>query len=472
MRRGRRTTAARLAGLVAALLATSVAHAQGASDACEARPSSYRFLRYLERYDGVRDPSCPIDLWDSVKYMPFGTASAAFATLGGDLRLQWINARYLSFGNEGGDNHGVALERIHLHTNIRLAPALRFFFELKSDFEQRREPGPLAVDVDRLDIHQAFVDFGTDRSPQLRIGRQELVYGSGRRIFPRNGPNVRGSFDAVRGSVPLADGQVDAFAFRPVGVDPGVFDDQAVNAQSFWGLYATLGGQGRSASGIDAYYIGLRRHGARFSQGAATELRQTLGARLFGKFDGWDFDHELALQWGRFGASSIRAWGASGESGYTWAAVAARPRVSLRMDVASGDHDPAAGDLQTFNSLLPRGGVISDGFTLSPANLTHARGAVNWSLSPSVAAMVALETMWRTSRRDGVYGAGGNLILAPGTSLARHVGDDVDASVAWSIDRHASVLVTFGYFKSGRFIHESGAPRDMSYLTTTLYYRF
>ena len=37
-----------------------------------------------------------------------------YISLGGDLRLQLINARYLSFGNEGGDNHNVTLERTRL----------------------------------------------------------------------------------------------------------------------------------------------------------------------------------------------------------------------------------------------------------------------------------------------------------------------------------------------------------------------
>jgi len=93
-------------------------------------------------------------------------------------------------------------------------------------------------------------------------------------------------------------------------------------------------------------------------------------------------------------------------------------------------------------------------------------------LRASSATTLALETMWRTSARDGVYGPGGGVIRAPGTSVARHVGDDIDAGVYWQLDAHAAASVAFGYFLSGDFIRESGAARDMSYITTTFFYRF
>ena len=154
------------------------------------------------------------------------------------------------------------------------------FAELKSNHEQNREPRPLGADVDRLDWHQAFFDFGRDRAGLLRLGRQELVYGSGRRIFPRNGPNVRGKFDGLRGVAPLTDVRLEAFAFRPVEVDPGVFDDSTIDTQTFWGVYSEAKPPGLAPWSIDVYYIGARRLGARFNQGVATEQRHSIGTRF------------------------------------------------------------------------------------------------------------------------------------------------------------------------------------------------
>jgi hypothetical protein len=56
-------------------------------------------------------------------------------------------------------------------------------------------------------------------------------------------------------------------------------------------------------------------------------------------------------------------------------------------------------------------------------------------LLPAVEATLSLNTHWRTSRRDGVHGAGGGVIRAAGASRARHVGDSIDVIVIWAINR-------------------------------------
>ena len=224
--------------------------------------------------------------------------------------------------------------------------------------------------------------------------------------------------------------------------------------------------------GLDAYYLGAHRKAARFKQGVGIEHRHSFGNRLFGKSGAWDFDHELTLQWGHFGSASINAWSLTGETGYTWSDASGKPRGSLRLTAGSGDRNPADPGLQTFNSFSPRGGVVTEGFNLSPANLLHARVAVDVDIVPSLRAIIALETTSRNSRRDGIYGPGGLLYRAPGNSLAWHVGDDIDGILIWKIDRHATFTFQFGYFFSGRFIHESGPRRDMRYGTATYFYRF
>ena len=454
------------------LVAPALTHAQTNPASCQAGIAPYRFLRFNEDFGFLRDPACRSDAWDGLKYLPFGASASGYLSVGGDLRLQLVNARYLSFGTEGGDNRNVSLERLHVHANARFSPSLRVFAELKTNHQQGREPRALLIDVDRLDWHQGFVDFGSEREAQLRIGRQELIFGSGRRIFPRNGPNVRGNFDAVRATVNPADWRVDAFVFRPVEIDPGTFDDGKINTQAFWGVYGVSDKPMVGPLRLDVYYLGAHRKNARFSQGVANEHRHSIGARLFGRTGAWDFDNEATVQWGNFGAGSIRAWAVTGEAGHTWVEHPSKPRVSLRVDAASGDNNAADPDLQTFNAFLPKGGVISDGFNLSPANVVHARAGVDWNLAPSLKANVALETNWRNSRRDGIYGPGGGQLRAPNGSQEKHIGNALDASVIWNISRHATFMFGFGKFRSGKFIEQSGPARDMSFATATYLYRF
>jgi hypothetical protein len=177
-----------------------------------------------------------------------------------------------------------------------------------------------------------------------------------------------------------------------------------------------------------------------------------VGARLSGRVDAWDHDHEVTLQWGRFGVASIHAWAIASEAGYTWPDVKRRPRASLRVSVASGDRDPADPRMQTFHSLVPRGGAVDEGFNVSAANISHLRAALTADLAPATLATIAANTTWRTSRADGVYSPGGGVIRNGTGSAARHVGDSINLYVVWVIDRHATLDLGVGYFWSGRFV--------------------
>ncbi len=459
----------RWAAVLAVALTAAPALAQSID--CASPPPAYRFLRFDEDFRSMRIAACRTGTLDGMKFIALGDSGAVILALGGDLRAQLVNGRYLSFGNEGGDNHNVTLQRYHVHASLSLSSQSRLFAELKSNHEQGREPGPLVVDSDRVDVHQAFIEVGSASSALLRVGRQELLYGSGRRIFPRNGPNVRGNFDAVRSVFNAADWRVDAFAFRPVAVVAGPFDDNVIDTQTFFGVYAT-GSLVMAPGQLDLYYLHAKRQGARYQQGVATERRHTVGARLSGRDAAWDHDHEASLQWGRFGAAGIAAWAIASETGYTWHHAAHRPRASLRVSVASGDRDATNAALQTFYSHFPRGGAVDEGFSVSAANLSHARLAVTANIAPAVDATVAVNTEWRTSRHDGVYGPSGGLIRSAGSAGARHVGDSVDALVVWTINRYAAIELQAGYFFSGRFIAQSGADRDMAFITPTLRLRF
>ena len=67
--------------------------------------------------------------------------------------------------------------------------------------------------------------------------------------------------------------------------------------------------------------------------------------------------------------------------------------------------------------------------------MTHLRAAVGFEISPGVNATLAVNSQWRTSLHDGVYGPGGGLIRNAGGSSARHVGDGIDLLLVWAIDR-------------------------------------
>jgi hypothetical protein len=464
-----KTTVATAAG--AAILAAAMAWAQPPtpSPAC-AEARVYRFLRAEEDWGFLRDPACRVDALDGLKYIALDPTAERFVTLGGDARIRLDNGHNVVFADSPGNTTNVLLYRLHLHANLRLDSALRVFTELKASDVHGRVP--LVTDVNRLDIQQAFADIGDAAGTALRVGRQELLYGSGRRIFPRYGPNDRGTFDAVRLITRHAGWKADLFAFRPVEIDPGTFDDSAIRTQKFMGVYATGMFAALAPFTSDLYYIRADRERARFNQGSGNELRHSAGARLAGRGGDWDFDGEVTAQWGRFGAGSISAWALALECGHSFPDVALRPRIGMRFDAASGDRDPANADLQTFNSLFPRGGVVAEGFNMSPANVIHARPSLDLNYSPALRLLLAADAAWRTSGRDGVYGPGGNLIVPASQSHASYIGYDTEARAIWYLSRHSTLDLAAAYFVAGRYLRDVGIVKDQVFVSLVFLYRF
>lgn len=93
-----------------------------------------------------------------------------------------------------------------LHTDWHFGKNVRAFVQLRSNVEAGRVGGPRpVVDENKLDFNQAFVDLsfaaGEKANVLLRVGRQEMTFGTGRLVTFRESPNVRLSFDGLRATV-------------------------------------------------------------------------------------------------------------------------------------------------------------------------------------------------------------------------------------------------------------------------------
>ncbi len=105
-----------------------------------------------------------------------------------------------------------------LHTDWHLGKQVRVFVQLKSGLELFRQGGPRPIDEKKLDFEAAYVEVGDSDKKNwivLRVGRQELNYGSGRLVSVREGPNVRQSFDGFKVRGKAGAWNIDAFAVRP-----------------------------------------------------------------------------------------------------------------------------------------------------------------------------------------------------------------------------------------------------------------
>jgi hypothetical protein len=448
------------------------ASAQSGSPAAPA----FKSLRYEEDYRALRDPALRGEWTDNLKALPLPGLPDGLLNLGGDVRLRYEQFHNAQWGQGPQDENGYILQRFMLHADVHADDKLRVFLQLKSGIEAGRTGGPRATDEDRIDLHQAFVDYdftaaGGTRT-MLRIGRQELALGSSRLVSFREGPNVRLSFDGVRGTSWRGGWKLDYFGLAPVQTDPGSFDDRSDPAQRLWGAYAT--GKLSSVPGsFDFYYLGLRRDFARFAQGVTKEVRHSIGVRWWGTLGNWDYNMEAVAQGGRFGSDAIQAWTLASDTGYTFADTVGTPRASLKVNVASGDRDPQRSPLQTFNPMFPRGAYFNESGLIGPANFVDLHPAITVNPASTLSLTVDADFFWRQSTRDGLYGPALNLLRPPGRAHgARYIGAQTGIFGTWKPERHWNITAGYAHFFAGAYLHENAPGDDVDYVTTWVAYTF
>ena len=437
---------------------------------------SYSLLRENEDWSLLADPALREDTWDPAKYIPLGR-QGWYLTIGGEMREEFEHVANDNWGKQSYTN-AFFLQRYMLHTDWHFGDHFRAFIQLKSGLESFRQGGPRPIDEKKFDFEAAYIEIGSLSGRKrivLRVGRQELNYGSGRLVSVREGPNVRQSFDGFKIRSQEGAWIIDAFAVRPDLDKPGFFNNVPDHGTAFWGFYATRPLH-RGVS-LDAYYLGLDRQRATYNRGAATEVRHTTAARLWrpvaSKESGWDFDYEGAWQFGTFGAVGIKAWTLATDTGYGFPNARLKPRLSLKADLSSGD-DPQRSTLGTFSPVFPIGnyfGILADTGP-GPVNFIDVHPRLQMQLSHSVSASIDLVVQWRENIHDGVYSVPGFLLASAGNSQARFVGYRPGAEVRWQIDRHAYLQADYGVFYAGRFLQETTPGRNINYLALWAGYKF
>jgi hypothetical protein len=443
---------------------------------CPPAPPPYQSLRYQEDYAFLRNPDCRTDLWDPVKYISLADREDVYVSLGGEVRLQYEYFRNADWGEGPQDPNGYLLPRLMLHTEWQLGPYVGLFGQLKSGLAVGRTGGPRPPDEDQLDLHQAFLDvrglLGEASALTLRAGRQELAYGASRLVDPREGPNVRRSFDGLRTILGAGGWSVEAFATRPVETNRYVFDDSTDAAVAFWGVYSVSPRLGRGLGNLDFYYLGLDRTQAPFDQGTNHETRHSVGVRWWGRDGAWDYDVEATYQWGSFGPGAIQAWALASDFGVRLDTVTWQPRLGLRADIASGDRDPAKPTLQTFNALFPKGRYFGGMALIGLPNIVDLHPSVAFRVTEEVSVELDWDVFWRQSVHDGIYGPPGNLLRSAEHSRARYVGSQPGVTLEWQVDRHLTLTLEYGHFFAGPFLQETESGRDIDWSAATLTYKF
>lgn len=467
------------AGFLAICFLCTLSFGQQSPSPDPIRPA-YRLPTFDEDWSALRDNDTHNDFWDAIKFIPVSNDGSSYLSFGGEIRETYERFHNTNFGLSPQDPDGYLLQRYLLHADLHAGSRFRFFGELSSSLENGRTGGPRPVlDEDKLDVHQGFLDVlllkpSIGPSLTLRVGRQEMAFGSGRLIALREGPNVPLSFDGIRISWRQPRFLVDGFATRPVQNKPGLFDDPPQHDFAFWGIYLSHPlAPGRGKPAIDLYYLGLDRRHAVYNQGAAREQRQTLGARFWGQHNAWSYDTEAIYQFGKFGIGTINAWRAAADIGRIFSLLPFHLRPGLAFDIASGDRNPADPDLQTFNALFQSGTYSGRAQILGPDNAIRLEPSLGLSFLETITLSAGWGFFWRESANDALYGIPGNIIVPSNGVKSRYEGSRPIAELDWQITRHLSAHVNYIYVFNAAFEEQAvHGTKSMSFISPWMTYRF
>jgi len=423
----------------------------------------------------------------SLKFIPLGRNGTPFLTLGGEARSYGRLYRNERWGN-GPAEDAYLLQRLMVHGALQtdLGPEsahFRVFAQLKSGTVADRKGPVYPPDKDLLGVNQAFLEaqsrVGPDGDLTVRVGRQELHYGTGRMIAVRDGPNVRLGFDAVLARYERGSWRADAFAATPTETAPGILDNGWIHGRTLWGTHLR---RRKGREEVSLYYFGTDRTAAPVGNGLHV-TRHTIGGRVQGTTDALTYVLNGAVQFGRFDRASspigaegpdrgrVHASRFAGRLSYQVPPVLGAPRIGLMADWSSGDIE-GTGAHETFVAPYPSGHFTGAGSRLGPSNLIT--GGPFLTLRPQDEIRLRLNShfFWRPRSGDGVYAIWGAPLRPASDTGAQFIGVMPEAVLSADVSRPLLLALEASYFNAGPVLRESGAGRDMTHLGLRVRYAF
>jgi hypothetical protein len=437
-----------------------------------------------ENFTFLRNPAERTDLWDPLKYIPLDQSGNYYLTFWFENRSEFEWFQNEMWGKGPQTISGYWLQRVVPAVGLTLGSNVRLYSSFQYEKEMGNNAGPRpGIDEDQGDFHEAFVDLSTGldekRSVTLRLGEQELVYGTGRLVDNNEGVNVKTSFYGARVIAHTEALRLEVFGVKPTESNTGTFDDRPTSQQTFWGAYATVPLPLIDRKGqADIYYLGLDTTRATYEQGSGREIRHSLGMRLFNTppgapfVPGWDYNWEPVYQLGSFGHNQINAWTVATETGYTFR-LRFLPRLALRADVASGGQSTNGGTLNTFNPLFPRGAYFGPKLTMfGPYNLMDVHPLLMLTLRENVTCDFDWGWFWRENKNDGLYLIGGALIRPSDGSRGRYIGSQPNFELRWRLDLHTTIAINLAGFITGSFLKDTGPAGNVAFSNVGITYKF
>ena len=393
----------------------------------------------------------------------------------GSIRLRYEDQDGIGFTSES-DSH--LLTQLWIGVKGQATPWLSFFGQAQDSemfFNGALAGKPPYKDV--WDLHQAWVQIGNATTPvAVEVGRQELNFGAQRLIGAAPWLNAPRVFDAALTTFRFLDIQVDAFASSVVNSVLGQ-PDEIKPGNPLYGLYGTLAHLIPNSS-LEPYFfwrLAPTGYGAAYADGVKGHLNEkTFGFRWSGKLPShFDYDVEMARQYGDIGADTISAWAGHWNAGKTFD-VTLKPRVFVESNYASGNSNPSGTTVGTFDQLYPSGhDKFGETDQVGWRNIIDFKTGAELNLTSKIVLVGSYFNFWLANAHDGLYAATGAVAAKDLSGVdGTHVGQEVDAEGIYKWNKALQYGLGYGHLFTGEFLDKTTPGKSYNYPYVMATYKF
>ncbi|MEQ1851657.1 MAG: alginate export family protein [Chthoniobacteraceae bacterium] len=346
-------------------------------------------------------------------------------------------------------------------------------FRFAVEFEDSRRYGSEYPrddrDVNEFEFIQAYAELhfpdalgsdplGNERPLSIRAGRMAFEFLDRRLIANNQWRNTTNTFQGFRLTLgqDANDWQLDLLALQPLERLKYEFDEPK-DGQWF---YAAIG-HWRGWSDIitlEPYFLSLQQDTLAGLPGRSIHSLALRGYGLFGD-TGFDYDFDAVYQFGRNGPEQHRAFGFTGEIGYTFA-HAWQPRVSAFYGYASGDRDPGDQKDQRFERYFGFGRPWSANDYIDWSNISTPKVRLEIQPGKNLRVDAGYSFYWLASDTDRWSNA--NLRDKKGNS-GNFIGHEFDIRARYAISSKVEAIAGYAHFTPGEFTRKTGKPDDTDF---------
>ena len=319
------------------------------------------------------------------------------------------------------------------------------------------------------DLREAYAKIGDGDSSWITatVGREVLSFGDERVIGPSDWLNMGRSFDTARMDFKANGLQLAAFAASVIVARDGVIDHH-IQGNNLYGLYAGLHKLIPHAT-LEPYLLWRVAHsGLRLSEndnglGALSEV--TGGARLAGTAGSIDFDAEMNKQTGSLGPKTVDAWAGHWNAGYVIQKTAAKPRLFLEYNYASGNKNPNGSTWSTHDQIYPSSHDKMDfGDQFGWRNIRDLRSGVQEKLGRRWTLNQVVDNIWLASKYDAMYSSSGAVSVPTHSNVtSTHAGTELELIAECKQNKHLTYGFGLAHLFSGAFLNQATSGKDYNY---------